>query len=327
MRKKFFILLTAITIVANALTFSVYATDELATDEIVTETTETPTEITLDTTTEVTTTVTTEEIFMDTVSAEDFENLQLQIAEMKQIFEENGYGIDDLNGDVDGINGEIAGLQVSLTDLYNLISSYQSTPVSNNTSSGGSSGGYTPKVTSPTTETPVVITTTTTTEPVEPNNEPNGFLVESVQKVSDERDFITVSTRDGHVFYIVIEYDGKENNKKVYFLNTVDTADLNKLMQVEGSNGSSVSSQPIVIPETKETTATSVNYEEVDDTKKNNTMLYIIGGIGIVVFMFLAKKKLKKKKSDFDDDEESSDDYTEDQETYVDEDKENDLNE
>ena len=49
------------------------------------------------------------------------------------------------------------------------------------------------------------------------------------------KQFITVEGRDGHTFYIVIDYDapvnGKEEQYQTYFLNKVDEADLAALVE------------------------------------------------------------------------------------------------
>ena len=49
------------------------------------------------------------------------------------------------------------------------------------------------------------------------------------------KQFITVEGRDGHTFYIVIDYDapvnGKEEQYQTYFLNKVDEADLAALIE------------------------------------------------------------------------------------------------
>lgn len=168
---------------------------------------------------------------------------------------------------------------------------------------------------------PTSVTTTTTTA-VDPNTEPNGYLVEKVDKYPDERDFITVTTRDGHVFYIVIDYE--DVNKKVYFLNTVDTADLKYLLD----GNSKVTTTFNVAPENKttETKAAETTEEtknvKTEKKKNSNTLLYIIGVICVVAFVFIAKKKVSGGKKKIDDDEgDGSDDYTEEEpEIYVNED-------
>ena len=63
---------------------------------------------------------------------------------------------------------------------------------------------------------------------------PNGnlTLVDDLDKdASKEMQFMTVTTRDGSYYYIVIDRSG--SNENVYFLNAVDTVDLMNLMSDE----------------------------------------------------------------------------------------------
>lgn len=265
--------------------------------------------------------ITSEEVIEDTskdatVSLEEFlrnnEDMQAQIDEIRQLFEDNGYNIDGLNGNVENLNGEIDGLQMSLNDLYSLINTLQAQPKASNASSSSSSGITPQQATTAPTQT---TTTTTTVTTAAPNTEPNGYLVEKAEKTPEERDFITVTTRDGHVFYIVIDYEN--DNQNVYFLNTVDTADLKYLL--EGSSTTTA----LKLESDNKTTETEASKTEKDDTEKandgntkkknSNMVLYIVGGVGVIIFIFIAKKKVSggKKKFDDDDSENTSDDYTE----------------
>ena len=276
---------------------------------------------------------TTEEVIEDItddeiVSLEEFleknEDLQTQIDEIRQLFEDNGYSIDGLNGNVEGLSGEIDGLQMSLNDLYRLINALQTQQRNSSTSTvsgSGSGGGSAPQSTTPK---PQTTTVTATTTAIVPNTEPNGYLIEKAEKYPEERDFITVTTRDGHVFYIVIDYESQ--NQNVYFLNTVDTADLKYLLDGNNTITTTFNAEPEykTTTETKAAKTTEKDTKEKNTKKKNsNTVLYIIGGIAIVAFVFIARKKVSgsKKKFDNDDTEYSADDYTEEEpEVYVNED-------
>ncbi len=318
MIKKIFVFLTALSLMTSIPATAVSAAGEEETPT--TETTVAPTD-------EIIEDITGDEI----VSLEEFlernEELQTQIDEIRQLFEDNGYSIDGLNGNVENLNGEIDGLQMSLNDLYSLINALQAQQRNSTTSSvSGGSGGdsSTPQQTTPKPQ-PTAVTTTITMS-VEPNTEPNGYLVEKVDKYPEERDFITVTTRDGHVFYIVIDYESE--NQNVYFLNTVDTADLKYLLEENSTVTTTFNvKSENKATETKAADTTEETKKETTEKKKNsNTVLYIIGVIVIVVFVFIAKKKVSGGKKKVDDDEgDSGDDYTEEEpEIYVNEDSQED---
>lgn len=312
MKRKLFIFLTAFTLIFNSLSLSlhVHAEEILYDEEIIEETTVTTTETTAVSTTEVS--GITEEEFNEKNAA-----MQEQIDDIYRLFEENGYSIDGLNGNIEGLNGEVEGLQTSLKDIYSLIETLKSTKTNSSAAPAAA-----PQTTPAKKETPVV-TTTVTSSRSEPNTEPNGYLVEKANKEPEQRDFISVTTRDGHVFYIVIDYEGE--NKNVYFLNTVDTADLTRLLD----ENSSVTTVNENIRKDESETETVEPIKETDKSKtskkkNSNLVLYIVGIVGIVAFVFIARKKLSKKKKNKAD-EDLSDDFTEEEpEVYVDEDTEDD---
>lgn len=152
---------------------------------------------------------------------------------------------------------------------------------------------------------------------------------------SEEMQFIAVTTKDGNVFYILINYsaDGDEDN--VFFLNKVDDFDLYSLLYAgneseEGkdpaeqaekyadaaTNGGASSENP---NNAEETTAETENLEEISSKKQtspmNSNMLILIGVgalavVGGAVFLLKSGKLGKKKNVKVEDfDEDYDDDY------------------
>lgn len=119
--------------------------------------------------------------------------------------------------------------------------------------------------------------------------------------------FIAVTTRDDDVFYVIIDKTKTENN--VYFLNEVDTADIEKFAQDDSnvSNDTSVE-ETTVSAGTENSEATS---EKKTNSGDSQFIIYlvigvvILGGLGFVFFK-LKGKNGKKKSNDtdeYDDDE------------------------
>lgn len=61
---------------------------------------------------------------------------------------------------------------------------------------------------------------------------------------SDEMQFISVTTKDGHIFYILINYTDNDNMENVYFLNKVDDYDLYALLYAGAEDDSEAALTP-----------------------------------------------------------------------------------
>lgn len=152
----------------------------------------------------------------------------------------------------------------------------------------------------------------------------NAQLLDDVTD-NENLQFITVTARDGNVFYFVIDHGAESEN--VYFLNVVDEADLNALIEKEETE---VPEESVPEPDTEKPDEDLVPIEDVEPEKPegNNIGLIIIlviavaAGIGGYYYkVILPKKKLKDADDieDFDfgdEDDELEDDVKEAEEVY-----------
>lgn len=166
-------------------------------------------------------------------------------------------------------------------------------------------------------------------EPAEPTQTPAETVIEdnrtltpkgNAQLVDDVADnenlqFITVTARDGNVFYFVI--DKGASNENVYFLNTVDESDLVALIE-DYTPAAAAEQTPAASASPEPEQTEQKQPENTKQEKSSNPMLYIVlaliaaGVIGGYYFkVILPKKKLK----DADDIEDFELEETESEET------------
>ena len=144
----------------------------------------------------------------------------------------------------------------------------------------------------------------------------NAELMDDVTD-NENLQFITVTARDGNVFYFVIDHGAETEN--VYFLNTVDEADLNALLE---ENISEEISQQVSLTETPTeepeiTDETDEPYSEKEQNENNMLLpilLVVAAAVGIGDYYYkiiLPKKKLAEADDiedfDFDDEDEDAD--------------------
>ena len=151
--------------------------------------------------------------------------------------------------------------------------------------------------------------------------------------VSDNENlqFITVTARDGNVFYFVIDKGAQSEN--VYFLNTVDESDLEALVE-KSVKKPTATAKPEQTENTAETDLSETDKKDNSDTKsekskqpeqnkqKSNSGLFIVLALAAAVGIggYCYKVILPKKKLEQADDLDDFDFEDEETETVVNED-------
>ena len=128
----------------------------------------------------------------------------------------------------------------------------------------------------------------------------NMTLVDDISSTaSSNKQFITLVTKTGNYFYLIIDRDDKGNNT-VHFLNQVDEEDLFSLMKEEDAQAikDEIEKQKESVEE-KETVPV-VEKEEKEDSKMNLNFMSLVAVIGLSVLAggVLYFVKTKKKKTD-----------------------------
>ena len=147
----------------------------------------------------------------------------------------------------------------------------------------------------------------------------NLTLVDDYSQIESEgndkvqrKQFLTVTTKSGNTFYIIVDRDGNTDN--VHFLNMVDEADLLALLGEEAPEKETTTEKP-----SEEQTEDNVDEQEEKDnpTEKNSksgsavVIVLILAGGGFALYWFKFRNKGTKQKPPVEDTEDYGDDEEE----------------
>lgn len=146
-------------------------------------------------------------------------------------------------------------------------------------------------------------------------NEGNMVLVDNLFTENTNKQFITVESKNGQLFYIVIDYDAVQNEEtesyEVHFLNMVDEADLMALLEELDID------VPDTTPESTPTPKPTVEVVPEPDEPNgvNSSILLIVFALlvgGVILYYFkVIKKKSKQKMPAYTDEYDMDDDIWE----------------
>ena len=126
----------------------------------------------------------------------------------------------------------------------------------------------------------------------------NAQLIDDKEN-DDTKQFLTIQTKKGNTFYMVI--DRSSNTENVYMMSLVDENDLAEFLD-ETEDSKTEEEQKVVIPETTTETTPAVEKETEETTQKNTggadiwklCTIVLAGGLGIgavVVYLKYGRKK------------------------------------
>lgn len=122
----------------------------------------------------------------------------------------------------------------------------------------------------------------------------NGEVEDNITDDSS-KEFFTVKTKGGNIFFLVI--DRARNSENVYMLSMIDEYDLQEFLTDEERNGKEEEKPAVVLPETKPEPEPDVEIEEPeqDDGKLTKILAIVfvmgVGGAGAFFYFYIYKPK------------------------------------
>jgi hypothetical protein len=146
----------------------------------------------------------------------------------------------------------------------------------------------------------VTVTPIYAAESKAPSLTPDGNMTLVDDYVIGDTQYITVQTKDGNYFYIIIDRNGETEN--VHFLNMVDEEDLLQLIGEKPSFGIDTAPVPNTDPELPDDTGKQEKRNAV--LTRGLILLGIFGAVGGGVFLLTKKKGTASISDDDTDDDE-----------------------
>lgn len=139
---------------------------------------------------------------------------------------------------------------------------------------------------------PTTPTTSTTYDGEALSNDGDVVTRDLLYDEKTNKQFITIETRNGETFYLIIDYDKPVDDKleqyHAYFLNAVDERDLLQLLDKEDQAEWKESTEPEILP---------IEPEEEKKKSGNDTGTLLFGVVAAAGFGYYGYKKFSKKKN------------------------------